>query len=80
MLLAAGSHDRTVDPGNTRRLAERLRQAGAAVEEHVYYPGFGHRLLIGAFAPVLSFLSPVRRDTVRFIAAHTGAACLTEVE
>ena len=72
MMLAAGTADDTVDPANTTRLAARLRQDGVAVDEHLY-PGLGHKLLIGAFAPVLTSFAPVRRDTLRFIAAHSGA-------
>ena len=73
MLLAAGTADDTVDPGNTARLAARLRQDGVAVDEHLY-PGLGHKLLIGAFAsPLLSF-APVRHDTLRFIAEHGDPA------
>jgi len=69
MFLAAGASDDTVDPGNTRRLAERLRQDGVPVEEKLY-PDIGHRVLIGAFASLLTPLAPVRRDTLDFIAAH----------
>ncbi|WP_428539732.1 alpha/beta hydrolase [Rhodopila sp.] len=76
MMLAAGTADDTVDPGNTTRLAVRLRQDGVAVDEHLY-PGLGHKLLIGAFASGLTSFAPVRRDTLRFIAAHgdAGAGC-----
>jgi acetyl esterase/lipase len=69
MLLMTGTADETVDPGNTTRLAARLRQNGVAVEEH-HYPNVGHRLLIGALATPLTIFAPVRRDTMRFIAAH----------
>jgi acetyl esterase/lipase len=80
MLLAAGTADDTVDPGNTRRLAVRLRQNGVAVDERLY-PGMGHKLLIGAFASPLVSFAPVRRDALRFIADHGDraypqAACL----
>lgn len=66
MLLAAGARDRTVLPGNTRRLEAALRQAGVAVTAHVY-PGLGHRALIGGLASVLAPLLPVRRAVLRFI-------------
>ncbi len=80
MLLAAGAADTTVDPANTRRLAARLRRDGVRVEEKLYR-GSGHRVLIGAFAAPLSFLAPVRRDTLRFITQHgapagTRSACV----
>jgi acetyl esterase/lipase len=73
MFLAAGTADTTVDPGNTRRLAARLRQDGVPVQEELYR-GIGHRLLIGAFASPLTVLTPVRRDVFRFIATHGSLA------
>ncbi len=66
MLLLAARDDNTVDPGNTLRLAARLRAAGAHVEDELY-PGVGHKTLIGAFSGPLTFLAPVRAATVRFI-------------
>lgn len=48
MLLLAGWDDDTVDPGNTLRLAARLRAAGGTVEDKLY-PGVGHITLIKAF-------------------------------
>ncbi|MDE2200519.1 MAG: alpha/beta hydrolase [Rhodospirillales bacterium] len=73
MLLAAGTADRVVDPGNARRLAARLRSEGATGELHLYR-GLGHRALIGGFASVLAPLLPVRRATLRFIARCGGTA------
>ena len=69
MPLAAGTGDNVVDPGNTRRLAARLRSEGDQVEER-FYSGVGHAELIGAFARPLDFLAPVRRDVLDFIATH----------
>lgn len=69
MLLLAGRDDYTVDPGNTLRLAERLRAAGGTVEDRLY-PMIGHRTLIVALSGALSFLAPVRQATLRFVAAH----------
>jgi acetyl esterase/lipase len=69
MLLLAGSDDTTVDPANTLRLAARLRNAGASVEEEIY-PNVGHKTLIGAFSGPLTFLAPVREAVLRFIGAH----------
>jgi acetyl esterase/lipase len=77
MLLATGTGDETVDPGNTTRLAARLRQAGVPVEER-RYEGVGHSTTAGAFAGILSFLAPVRRDALDFIAARSGTTCLGE--
>ncbi len=66
MLLAAGGRDRTVLPGNTRRLAAALREAAVAVTVHLY-PALGHRALIGGVASVLAPLLPVQRAVLRFI-------------
>ncbi len=72
MLLLAGRDDDTVDPGNTLRLAARLRTVDASVQDELY-SGVGHKALIAAFARPLGFLAPVREATVRFVEAH--AAC-----
>jgi acetyl esterase/lipase len=69
MLLLAGRDDHTVDPGNTVRLAGRLRAAGGTVEDRLY-PMIGHKTLIVAFSDPLSFLAPVRQATLDFVAAH----------
>jgi acetyl esterase/lipase len=71
MLLMAGAGDRTVDPGNSTRLASKLRAAGAPVDAHIY-PRLSHALVIGAFAPPLRFLAPVFERTVDFIRTHEG--------
>jgi acetyl esterase/lipase len=69
MLLLAGRDDTTVDPGNTLRLAAKLRGAGVSVQSGLY-PRIGHAPLIGAFAWPLGFLAPARKDTIDFVQAH----------
>jgi acetyl esterase/lipase len=69
MLLLAGQDDDTVDPGNTVRLAARLRNDGRPVDD-MLYPGVGHKTLIASFSGPLTFLAPARAATLRFIAAH----------
>ena len=69
MLLLAGRDDTTVDPGNTLRLAAKLRAAGASVQDDLY-PGIGHKTLIAAFARPLGFLAPARDAAVRFVMDH----------
>ncbi len=69
-LLASGQKDRVVDPGNSRRLAAKLRAAGAQVDLALY-PHPSHESLIGAFSPALRFLAPVFRDCVRFVETVT---------
>ncbi len=69
MLLLAGRDDTTVDPGNTQRLAARLRAVGAPVQDDLY-PRIGHKALIAAFARPLGFLAPAREAAVRFVEHH----------
>jgi acetyl esterase/lipase len=73
MLLLAGRDDDTVDPGNTLRLAARLRAVGAPVNGEIY-PGVGHKAMIAAFSRPLTFLAPVREATLSFIAAHPACS------
>ncbi len=65
VLLATGKLDRIVEPGNTLRLAERIRAVGGEVEVRLY-DRVGHRALIGAFSKPLRFLAPVCADAVGF--------------
>ncbi len=66
-LLMTGSHDRLVEPGNSTRLAARLRAAGNAATV-MTYRRVGHYLIIAALAPLLRWLVPVLRDVDAFIA------------
>jgi acetyl esterase/lipase len=68
MLLLAGQADGTVDPGNTLRLAERLRGAGVAVQAELD-PGISHRAIIAAVSEQLAFLAPVLEQTLRFVSS-----------
>ena len=70
LFLATDAADREVDPGNTARLAAKVRAAGGAVTEQTY-AHLNHALLIGVFAVPLRWLAPVRRDVLQFIQAHT---------
>ncbi len=71
MLLAAPRRDSSVDPGNTARLAARLRDSGVRVVERSYRFA-GHGTLLGAFGAPLTWLAPVRADVLRFLAAPAG--------
>lgn len=77
LLLVTDAADRVVDPGNTTRMAARVRAAGGAVETHDY-AGVSHSLLIAAMATPLRFLAPVFDDAVRFIDLHAGRAVKAE--
>lgn len=63
--LATGLNDDTVDPGNTSRLALRIRERGGEAETRIY-DKVDHRSLIGAMAFPLRFLAPVLRDVDAF--------------
>lgn len=66
LLLLAGARDRTVDPGNSRRLAERAVRVGADARA-VIYPNLDHRTILGTLSPLLRPLAPVQDELVRFI-------------
>ena len=68
-LLVTGRKDETVDPGNTARLAARLRAQGDDVTE-VEYPSVGHMAIVGAFSPLLRPLAPVVNDVDKFVRVH----------
>jgi acetyl esterase/lipase len=69
MLLITGTADKRVNPGNSRRLAARIRAHGGVVEER-YYDDVGHAEIILAMAAPLHFLAPVREDMASFL--HAG--------
>ena len=67
LLLLAGTDDRTVDPGNTARLAASIRQMGGTVQTKLY-PDIGHIGIITAFAPLFERRAPVLDDVFTFVA------------
>ncbi len=69
LFLATDTGDKVVDPGNTTRMAAKVRAAGGPVETH-YYKGLSHALLIGVVGAPIRFLAPVLADSVRFMHAH----------
>jgi acetyl esterase/lipase len=69
MLLVTGSDDTTVKPGNTERMAAKLRGFGSEVETRTY-PGTGHLGIILSLAPGLRARTTLRQDVLDFIAAH----------
>jgi acetyl esterase/lipase len=67
-LLLAGARDRTVEPGNSARLAARIRAAGGRAEVK-RYPRAGHLGTLLALARVLAAATPpVRADILEFLA------------
>ena len=69
LFLATDTADKVVDPGNTTRMADKVRAAGGPVQTRDYR-GLSHALLVGAIAAPLRFLAPVLADTARFIDAQ----------
>jgi acetyl esterase/lipase len=65
-LLLTGRNDTVVDPGNSTRLANRLRAAGNDATT-VAYPRIGHFIIVAALAPILRLFVPVLRDVDLFI-------------
>jgi acetyl esterase/lipase len=71
LLLLTGADDTTVYPGNSERLAARVRETGGQATS-ISYPGIGHVGLLGAFAAPLRFLAPAREDACRFLSLRPG--------
>ena len=64
--IATDLGDKVVDPGNTTRLADKVRSVGGRVEER-YYKNLNHALMVGVIAAPIRFLAPVLRDLSAFI-------------
>jgi acetyl esterase/lipase len=71
LFLATDDRDKVVDPGNTTRLADKVREHGGRVETKTY-SGLSHALLLGVVAAPLRFMAPVLKDVTRFIDQHVG--------
>ena len=69
MLLVAGSDDGTVDPGNSDRMAAKLRANGGTARV-IKYPGTGHIGIILSLAPGFRGRTTLRQDMQDFINAH----------
>lgn len=70
MLLISGGWDLSVDPGNSRRLADKIQQMGGEARA-LTYPLIGHALLLGAVGRPLRVFAPTLADTSAFIASRT---------
>ena len=69
LFLATDDRDKVVDPGNTARLADKVRSRGGSVETKTY-SGLSHALLLGVVAAPLRFLAPVLKDVTTFLDDH----------
>ena len=65
VLMLTAPDDTVVKPGNSARLAAKLRAAGGAVKE-ISYAKLDHRSILGALAAPLRGLAPVLDDIVAF--------------
>ncbi len=76
LLLLRPERDDVVDPGNSSRLAKRVKEAGgkAAV---VTYSRVGHLSIVGTFSPLLSFLAPARDDLVKFVRERSSGVAVS---
>lgn len=66
LLLLYGADDTTVKPGNSVRLAERIKSCGGQVTARAY-PGIGHIGIIGSLWSPARGLAPTLTDIQRFI-------------
>jgi acetyl esterase/lipase len=65
-LLVTARTDDVVDPGNSQRLAQRLREHGNDATAILYRHG-GHLTILGAFAPFVSSWLPVLDEIDAFV-------------
>lgn len=72
MLLITGQDDATVNPGNTRRLAQKIREKGGRAED-LYYPGYDHIKIIRVLAAPFRRGEPLLEDVARFIARESAS-------
>jgi len=75
--LAAGLNDTTVDPGNTIRLAARIREVGGSVTTALYGHA-GHATILAALWRPLAFLAPTLRDVADFARSACSAAATAQ--
>jgi acetyl esterase/lipase len=68
-LLVTGDADSTVGPGNTLRMAARLKAHGTPVTE-IHYPGVGHIGIILSLVPGFRGKTSLRQDMLDFIQHH----------
>lgn len=75
-LLVSGDMDKVVHPGNSVRLAERLRQRGNDATA-LLYRRFGHITVLAGYAPFLGNVLPAMRDLDTFV-ARVGAGAVPQ--
>jgi acetyl esterase/lipase len=75
VFLATAQSDDLVRPGNTYRLAAKLRTMGNEARVKVYARA-GHITIIGAFASQLTAFGAVREDVLEFIKDHAPQSAM----
>lgn len=76
LLLLRPERDDVVDPGNSSRLAKRVKEAGGKATV-VTYSRVGHLSIVGTFSPLLSFLAPARDDLVKFVRERSSGVAVS---
>jgi acetyl esterase/lipase len=74
ILLLHGAGDETVSPGNSTRLAARIRERGGCARS-VVYPGVGHVEIVVALAAPRLGIAPVLDDIAAFVANPRRSTC-----
>jgi len=69
MLLATGSDDSTVDPGNSDRMAAKLKSLSNSAQV-LHYSGVGHIGIILSLVPGFRSKTTLRQDMLKFIHDH----------
>jgi acetyl esterase/lipase len=69
LLLMHGLDDTTVEPVDSRILAERVQTAGGRAATR-FYEGVDHTRLVAALAPQLNWLAPVQSEMLLFMEAE----------
>jgi acetyl esterase/lipase len=69
ILLLHGLKDKTVDSGNSARLAAKIKAAGGQIK-YIAYPDRAHVGVVLALAWPFRWLDPVLDDTVKFFNEH----------
>lgn len=69
LFLLHGAADTTVEAVDSRILAERVRTVGGRAD-YLLYEDIGHSRIVGALAPQLTWIAPVRADMMKFMDAR----------
>ncbi|TQV82314.1 alpha/beta hydrolase [Denitrobaculum tricleocarpae] len=73
LLLLHGAEDTTVEPVDSRLLAERIQAMGGRAD-YLFYDDIGHLRIVGALAPQLTWIAPVQADILSFMEARLAGA------